>query len=233
MSSACVFSVRTFWWLFFIPSRKLFFVFGMLFSLYSCLCFCYLTPWFDALAWNFVFLLIFYSILSEAYFFCSLGLKVSVDTYSQKKKTLERISLRNNSEGKKMKRTKVISLWHKWPARSVDKRRILMAKSLCLFASLCSFCVQVEKQNAHWIMQCHFMKNESTFLRNITNGIFRVFFFSLLLLFFKSRLCKWKKKNENFTTYHICSSPITQMQITGKQNEAQRNNIYNKNRRFV
>lgn len=165
----------------------------MLFSLYSCLCFCYLTPWFDALAWNFVFLLIFYSILSEAYFFCSLGLKVSVDTYSQKKKTLERISLRNNSEGKKMKRTKVISLWHKWPARSVDKRRILMAKSLCLFASLCSFCVQVEKQNAHWIMQCHFMKNESTFLRNITNGIFRVFFFSLLLLFFKADYASEKK----------------------------------------
>lgn len=42
-----------------------------------------------------------------------------------------------------------------------------------------------------------------------------------------------EEKNENFTTYHICSSPITQMQITGKQNEAQRNNIYNKNRRFV
>lgn len=84
-----------------------------------------------------------------------------------------------------MKRTKVISLWHKWPARSVDKRRILMAKSLCLFASLCSFCVQVEKQNAHWIMQCHFMKNESTFLWNITNGIFRMFFFSLLELFLK------------------------------------------------
>lgn len=44
---------------------------------------------------------------------------------------------------------------------------------------------------------------------------------------------KGDKKNENFSTYHICSSPITQMQITGKQNEAQRNNIYNKNRRFV
>lgn len=93
-----------------------------------------------------------------------------------------------------MKRTKVISLWHKWPARSVDKRRILMAKSLCLFASLCSFCVQVEKQNAHWIMLCHFMKNESTFLWNITNGIFRMFFISLLLLFLKENMQVEKKK---------------------------------------
>lgn len=72
------------------------------------------------------------------------------------------------------------------------------------------------------------MKNESTFLWNITNGIFRMFFFSLLEPFLKEI-----EKNENFSTYHICSSPITQMQITGKQNEAQRNNIYNKNRRFV
>lgn len=32
-------------------------------------------------------------------------------------------------------KTKVISLWHKWPARSVDRRRILITKSLCLFVS--------------------------------------------------------------------------------------------------
>lgn len=116
------------------------------------------------------FHLIFYSILLEA-FFHSFSLSLSCSHPDQKSRwtlteKVEWISWspwKGGRENERRKRTKVILLWHKWPARSVDKRRILMAKSLCLFASLCSFCVQVEKRNAHWIMQCHFMKNERTF----------------------------------------------------------------------
>lgn len=53
-----------------------------------------------------------------------------------------------------------------------------------------------------------------------------------VFLFVARTIFKGEKKTK-ISTYHICSSPITQMQITGKQNEVQRNNIYNKNRRFV
>lgn len=63
--------------------------------------------------------------------FCALLFLHYIQDFFFKKNNIIRLL----SHGEK-KMSKVILLWHKWPARSVcDKRWILMEKSLCLFVS--------------------------------------------------------------------------------------------------